>query len=146
MWPERIVSTAFLIACCLSLSVSPLAAQQLSRLADFRVLAGTLEHEIAARLPGAEADSVKKIKPTYWVEGALIGGATLGVLAGVVAGGFCADPDSNTTGGPCWDNVLLGTVFGFAVGGSVGALIGGQFNKAAEDEPEESQPEAETQE
>jgi hypothetical protein len=144
MWPERI---GFPALCAVQLALVParLPAQQLSHLPDLSGLSATLDQEIAARFHPGEPDSVRKIKKTYWVEGALIGGATVGVLFAALAGGFCGDSDSNTAGGPCWDNVLLGALVGFGTGGSLGALIGGQFNKA-EENPEESRREAEIRE
>lgn len=59
------------------------------------------------------------IRPTHWLEGALIGT----VLVGLAGTGFCHLGDSPTWG--CY--ALTFTVFGGAIGLPVGALIGGQF-------------------
>jgi|GEM_PF-3182445 len=77
-------------------------------------------------------DSTRRIPKTYWVEGALIGGTVAGLFLASLAGGLCSDSDSGGNE-PCWDNVLLGAVIGFGTGGSLGALIGGQFKKPSKD-------------
>jgi hypothetical protein len=69
------------------------------------------------------------IPETYWLEGALIGGTVAGILIGALAGGFCSDSDSGGGNEPCWDDMLLGAAVGLAAGGSLGALVGGQFKK-----------------
>lgn len=73
----------------------------------------------------ATSDSTR-IPPTYWREGALIGGLALGAVTALFAVELCG-----------YDQVchqpVLSAVVGFAlggvVGGGVGALIGGQFPK-----------------
>jgi hypothetical protein len=74
------------------------------------------------------ADSVpKKIRPTYWKEGALIGGA-VGALLGAAAGyGLCEGGDGTTK--HCAGALVLGGVFGAALVAIPGALIGGQVSK-----------------
>jgi hypothetical protein len=82
----------------------------------------------ASSIPRLElADTV--YPRTYWAEGAVIGGTVLGLLGAVLAGGLCSDPDSGGGGRTCWDDTLLGLATGLGVGGSLGALIGGQFRK-----------------
>jgi hypothetical protein len=69
-----------------------------------------------------------RYRPTYWQEGALLGAFVIGLGAAALAGGLCADNDSGSRG-PCWDNVLLGTLIGIGSGGTVGALAGGLIQK-----------------
>jgi hypothetical protein len=120
-------------------SVSTVRAQErIGFRADFRPVLLAADGA-ALRFPAIELGDTVYPK-TYWLEGALIGGTVVGLLGGALAGGFCADSDSGGKG-PCWDNVLLGVGFGFATGGSLGALVGGQFRKGRpereEDDPEE---------
>jgi hypothetical protein len=72
-------------------------------------------------------DSVRNIQPTYWKEGALVGGgvgAVGGLLLGLAVCGLSEDPNSSCTG----------TTIAAGLGGALllaipGALIGGQFHK-----------------
>jgi hypothetical protein len=66
--------------------------------------------------------------PSYWLEGALVGGALGGLGLTAFALAACSDSDSGSTG-PCWGNVLLGAGFGFAGGATLGALLGGLIPK-----------------
>jgi hypothetical protein len=84
----------------------------------------------AMALPLA-VDSVPEIRPTYWKEGALIGGLTLGLGLGFLAGAFCSNSDS---GGSCGGATTGGFLLGGVCGGIIGALIGGQFPKEKEKE------------
>ena len=74
------------------------------------------------------SDSLRQqIRPTYWKEGALIGGA-LGAVLGAAAGyGLCEAGDEATK--HCTGNLVLGGVFGAALVAIPGALLGGQFSK-----------------
>lgn len=77
--------------------------------------------------PAVAADSVK-LAPTYWREGALIGGIPMAILGGIAGHDLCewADDAGN-------DDCMLATVgtavLSGGVGAIVGALIGGQFHK-----------------
>jgi hypothetical protein len=85
-------------------------------------------------LAAGPSDSLKQqIRPTYWKEGALIGGA-LGALLGAAAGhGLCEGGDEATK--HCTGALVLGGVFGAALVAIPGALIGGQFSKEAAERP-----------
>jgi len=65
--------------------------------------------------------------PTYWQEGALIGGL-LGALGGALLGnGLCTDAD--TPGQSCTFSTVGGGVLGAVILGVPAALIGGAFSK-----------------
>jgi hypothetical protein len=70
----------------------------------------------------------RRIRPTYWKEGAIVGGLTLGILGAVFGAGICAYSE---TEGNCTGATLLGLFGGVLTGGTLGALIGGQFPKAS---------------
>ncbi|HXF96114.1 MAG TPA: hypothetical protein VNI61_08415 [Gemmatimonadales bacterium] len=63
--------------------------------------------------------------PDYRWEGLVAGAAAVGVLGGVLAHGFCSDPDAG--GGS--RNCLGSTAWGAVVGGVTGGLIGGLIPK-----------------
>ena len=79
--------------------------------------------------PPLAVDSIAEIRPTYWKEGALIGGLPLGLGLAGLAGALCRSSDS---GGSCGGAAIGGFLLGGAIGGVIGALIGGQFPKAPE--------------
>jgi len=86
----------------------------------------------------ANRDTVQaQIQPTYWKEGALIGGV-LGAVGGAFLGhGLCED--SEELGKNCTGSLFLGGVLGAVLLAIPGALVGGQFSKsesAQEDRPE----------
>lgn len=66
--------------------------------------------------------------PTYWKEGALIGGIPLGILGFALANGLCGSGDGGS-GDHCTLAGLGGAAFGFLTGAVVGSLIGGQIPK-----------------
>jgi hypothetical protein len=111
-------------------TVAPLIAeaQELLRFSDDRstpVWSATDAPRIASLEPGDTAAR----RRTYWLEGGLILGAAGAVLGGGLAEYACKNRDTGGGRGPCWDNTLLGFVFGFGTGGSLGALIGGLIDK-----------------
>jgi hypothetical protein len=84
----------------------------------------------SASLAGiSDTTSKKVIRPTYWLEGALIVGIPVGLLTTAFAAGMCSDPDSGGGQEPCWDDALLGAVIGFGTGASLGGLLGGLIPK-----------------
>lgn len=73
-------------------------------------------------------------RPTYWKEGALIGGALGAVGGAVLAHRLCGLAEESTK--HCTGSSVLGGVIGAALLAIPGALIGGQFSK----EPAEPGP------
>ena len=70
---------------------------------------------------------LRRPTPTYWQEGALIGGL-LGALGGALLGnGLCSD--SETLGQRCTGATLGGGALGAVILGVPAALIGGAFLK-----------------
>jgi hypothetical protein len=80
---------------------------------------------------GSLPDTARKYPDTYWKEGLFIGGGLAGLFGAALAAGLCSISENSN------DNCTLATIGGFAVmggaGGSIGALIGGAFPKAARD-------------
>ncbi len=78
-------------------------------------------------VPAPAADTLR-LAPTYWKEGALIGGIPMAILGAIAGHGLCewADESGN-------DNCVLAAVgtgvLSGGVGAIVGALIGAQFHK-----------------
>ena len=82
-----------------------------------------------APLPAARPDSVI-IHPTYWKEGALIGGVVGGILGGMTAAALCSISEEPGGGTACDLLPALGAVVvGAAIVAIPGALIGGQIEK-----------------
>lgn len=79
-------------------------------------------------IPPALADTSTRIRPTHWVTGAAIGGTALGLLTGLTAAGLCGmdDTGSDPNQALCFVSGFLG---GALLGGTLGALVGGQFPK-----------------
>jgi hypothetical protein len=78
-----------------------------------------------------------QIRPTYWKEGALIGGG-VGAVAGALLGHDLCEM-SEEIGKNCTGSVLLGGVLGAALVAIPGALIGGLFPKHEEAEARPSE-------
>ena len=76
----------------------------------------------------APADSVERdIRPTYWKEGALVGGL-VGLAGGAVLGlVICAQSDE--VGNSCTGSAVAGGLISALVLAIPGALIGGQMHK-----------------
>jgi hypothetical protein len=124
----RALVVALAVAC-----VAPLTrvdAQELLRFTQHQSTSmARAEIGDAHRIPPVELGDSTKHPRTYWLEGALLGGISLGLLGAAVGGGFCADADSPAGSGPCWDDVFLGLAAGIGTGASFGGLIGGLFKK-----------------
>lgn len=88
--------------------------------------------------PGALSQDTLELPRTYWKEGALVGGATLGTIALVVSLGACADTDSvqEDKRAGC---VLGSTAVSALLGATLGALIGGQI-RSGPSSSERAQP------
>lgn len=76
----------------------------------------------------AQPDPVaRQIQPTYWKEGALVGGVLGGLGGALLGNAICTQterPDKNCTG-----TTVIGAVLAAAILAIPGALIGGQFPK-----------------
>jgi hypothetical protein len=80
-------------------------------------------------------DSVqRRIEPTHWQEGALVGGVVGGVLGGLLGHALCGLSDEY--GKDCTGTTVGGFLVGAVLLGFPGALIGGQFPKRR-DAPEQ---------
>jgi hypothetical protein len=94
------------------------------------VFSAKLTGPLGRTAPNDPADTLqRRIRPTHWKSGALIGAGTGGLGLGVFALGLCRnseDPDRT-----CFGPVLVATAVGTVVGGALGALIGGQVPKNA---------------
>jgi hypothetical protein len=71
------------------------------------------------------SDSARVIPRTYWLEGGIIGGVSVGVVGALWFSGM--SESGNSVGGTIAGGLLCG-----AVGFTAGALIGGQFRKSAQ--------------
>jgi len=69
-----------------------------------------------------------EIPHTYWLEGGIIGGGSVGVVSALYFRGLGESGD-RTAG------TIAGFVFGGVVGFTAGALIGGQFHKSSHTRP-----------
>jgi predicted membrane protein len=77
---------------------------------------------------GFVEDTVRpQIRPSYWLEGALVGAGALGVLTAYLGHGLCANSDVRQPS--CLEEVVVGGVIGGLTGFGLGALVGGQFRK-----------------
>jgi hypothetical protein len=99
------------------------AAQASAQVAELRPAPSVLFR--AEPTPEAQVDSLN-IPPTYWKEGALVGGAILGVTGAVLMHGLCGMDGPDNCGGA----LIGGAILGFFLGAIPGALIGGQFPKS----------------
>jgi len=119
----------------LLLLIPPLAAQAQSAPAHIPRPTPSPILNAAARGPLGRPlalDSLRrKIPPTHWKEGALLGGGALGLGFALLAAGLCGYYDSGTN---CGGAVTGGFVVGGGLGALIGALVGGQFAKAERDE------------
>jgi hypothetical protein len=83
--------------------------------------------------PSFTLDSVRRtIRPTYWKEGALIGGVVTGAGLAFLVNGLCRSSD---TSDDCGGALTAGFLVGGVLGGLAGALVGGQFPKAEDPLP-----------
>jgi len=83
-----------------------------------------------ASAPNFAADSVApKIPRTYWLEGGLIGGVSLGLMTLMWARGMRESNRENIVGD------VAGFALGFGTGFAAGSLVGGQFHKAGQAGP-----------
>jgi hypothetical protein len=76
--------------------------------------------------PALAVDSVRRIPPTHWKEGALIGGLAAGLALGLWVDAWCRNSEISQS---CAGVFPAGFLLGGVMGGVVGALIGGQIPK-----------------
>ncbi|HET6779160.1 MAG TPA: hypothetical protein VFH26_09750 [Gemmatimonadales bacterium] len=115
------------LALAVGAPLSTIQAQEILRFHDDRIYSTPQSEHTAARVPHIQLGDT--IHPrTYWLEVGLITGGVFAFL-GASLGSMACDPDSGGFSKPCWDDIVLGGVTGFGVGGSLGALIGGLFKK-----------------
>jgi MFS family permease len=128
--PRRKIVAALVVAALLAAAAPRVGGAQLVlRPGASSLCAGVLPTALNPSVAFVVGDSVSHPhRPTYWQEGGLLGGFTLGFAVGAFAGGLCGDTDSGATG-PCWDNVLLGALLGAGSGLTLGALVGGLIQK-----------------
>ncbi len=118
------------LAILLSLAVSAAASAQGQAIAPARsslYAAGTPGPLDPAPGKLLADTAVRRIRTTYWREGALIGGSGLGTFAAYLSYGLCSQFDTGSE--DCTTSLLGGFIMGGAVGVAVGSLIGGQFPK-----------------
>lgn len=108
-----------MVVWCLVLGSSSLAAQQ----AALRPRPSSLFVS-----PPVATDSVK-LAPTYWKEGAIVGGVIAGALGAVAMTGLC-EMDESASGCNVGLAAIGGAAIGFLIGAIPGALIGGQIHKS----------------
>ena len=81
-----------------------------------------------------DADTaVRRVRPTNWKEGLVVGGTIGGLGLGAFLYAFCKN--LNETGDSCIRSGLAGVGLGALMGGTLGALIGGQVPKAKQNGP-----------
>ena len=69
-------------------------------------------------------------------EGALVGGAFVGLLGAALFAGICGGADSGGNASQCLAQGFLGFLAGGAVGGLLGGLLGAAMPKDTPDKPE----------
>jgi hypothetical protein len=74
---------------------------------------------------------LREIRPTYWKEGALIGGLVGAVGGALIGNGLCDLSEDSSR--HCTGSLVVGGVLGAALLAIPGALIGGQFRKDTEE-------------
>lgn len=73
--------------------------------------------------------SIPKAQDYRW-EGVIVGGALVGIGAGVLAYGLCSENEPSADGGgSCVGRSLLGALLGAGVGVALGGLVGGLIPK-----------------
>ncbi len=108
----------------LVLASRPLSAQRLAPVPSYAL--ATMPPLSSA--PHFAADSVvPKIPRTYWLEGGVIGGVSLGLATVMWARSMRESDRENIVGD------VVGFALGFGTGFAAGSLIGGQFHKPSEE-------------
>jgi hypothetical protein len=111
--------------CCTALAgllvAAPLDAQR---------LAPALLTPPATSTPRPSLFPAPTAAPSYWLEGAVLGGVLTGGLGASLGDAFCRDSDSGGSGRHCLLRALEGFMFGAIPGFTIGGLIGGALPKA----------------
>jgi hypothetical protein len=106
---------------------TPLVGQRLAPIPAYATSSGMVSPQ-GSGLHRFRTESVIAIPHTYWLEGGLIGAATVGVFGTLWFRGMSESrPGLGAT-------VAVGALCG-AVGFAPGALIGGQFRKGSKERP-----------
>jgi hypothetical protein len=116
----RLFELALGVAFCLA---SPCAAQNPGQPYS---LSPRLAQAVAAS-EAARPGTVVALHPTYWKEGAIVGGILGGALGALAGGGFCGQSDAPHKN--CTGSTILGGMAGALILRIPGALIGGLFPK-----------------
>ncbi len=118
----RTVSWLLLVT---SLLTGPISAQRLPP--RIRGVAPTFDASPVRPMQAFADDAQRRIRPTHWLTGALVGGVAVGAFGGIVGRGLCTNSDVKTD---CTWPTLGSALLGAAVGFTAGALVGGLFPKA----------------
>jgi hypothetical protein len=102
----------------------PISRLSASSLYSERPTTSLDRHLLAGEPPDT---AVRQIKPTYWKEGALVGGIVSGIFFAWLAHGLCTYDDGSNRN--CGLQLVGGAVFGGGLGFGLGGLVGGQFPK-----------------
>lgn len=86
--------------------------------------------ELFRPMSGSASPDTLNLPKTYWKEGAVMGGAIVGVQGARFGYWGCRDTDSGGTGKNCGLSSIGGFVGGFLLGAIPGMLIGGLFEKS----------------
>jgi len=118
---ERLTRTALLVAVALVARTPALAQRPTAAPPGARSPVVPLAYSFSP-----VDSSTRHIPRTYWLEGAIAGGAALGLLGAIFFVDLC------NFDGPCANSVAAaagGLILGGLTGFGVGAMIGGQFPK-----------------
>ena len=125
---SRTVRTSVLLLIAVMAWSSPVAGQAAMRGPVPSVLTSAARGQLRNTNLRQAGDTVQRdIRPTYWKEGALIGGL-IGIAGGAVVG-LVACSYSDEVGKSCIGSAALGALGGALVLAVPGALIGGQMHK-----------------
>jgi len=90
-------------------------------------------------LAGEAGDTiVRKISPTHWKEGGIVGAVVLGAFGIWFGNEICKETEAGNEEGCTARAVVGGAIGGGGLGFLIGALIGGQFPKHPPSAPAES--------